>query len=307
MDNSQISQSNTDGMYQPMLTANRIFKMSLAISGLILLAGAFYGGIIMGKNSIKLPISSDVSEQTQKLATSRINQVVRIYSSLNRNFSLYLYSPDDQSKCLYGIEDKQGYKHDISKALGTDKITCSEGMGNISSSFVNWVDGNKFLLDEKVGEIKIVDVANFAVESYKYDASKFDFIGANRSLKYWLFRKIQEKNTSYILLDRDTNVALDNINFESNDRGAQYDEVNDGFLFIDRTFTEESVSTKFDFLSMNDLKLKNILTTEPVEAFGRGCSSEYLLSEPGKVILTPGCLTVGDKYLGTDGNIHIKL
>lgn len=319
MDNSQISQTASADMPQPMVSKNHIFKAILAVGGLVVVASAFYGGIILGKNSIKPPISSDISQQNrtapsqplnQKSEPSCTNQILRVYPSLNRNFSFYLFSANDQNMCLYGIENKEGYKYDVSKALGTDRVTCSEEMGNVSSSFVNWADGDKFLLDEKQGEIKIVDVANFAIETYKYDAGKYDFIGANRSLKYWLFRKIEEANISYILFNRDNTVALDNIHFESNDRGALYDDVNDGFLFIDRTFNEEGVSTvatKFDFLSMNNLKLRNILTTEPVEAFGRGCSSEYLLSEPGEIILTPGCLTVGDKYLGADGNIHIKL
>lgn len=159
----------------------------------------------------------------------------------------------------------------------------------------------------KRGEIKIVDVGKLEAETYKYDASKYDFVGASRSLKYWLFSKSQENNISYILLDRNNNVALDNLSFESNDRGALYDEVNDGFLFISRTYTEQDVSVEFDFLSMSNLTLRNILTTEPVEAPGRGCYSEYLISQPGEIILTPGCLTVGSKHLGSDGNIHIKL
>lgn len=310
MDNSQISQPSATDMPQPMQSKNHIFKTSLAVGGLVVFAGAFYGGIILGKNSIKPPIISDISHQNQTSVASCPNQILRVYPSLNRNFSFYLFSANDQSMCQYGIENKEGYKYDVSKVLGTDKVTCSEQMGYVSSSFVGWADENKFLLDEKQGEVKIVDVVNFAVETYKYDAGKYDFIGANRSLKYWLFRKIEEQDISYILFNRDNTVALNNIHFESNDRGALYDDVNDGFLFIDRTFNEEGVSTvatKFYFLSMNNLKLRNILTTEPFEVFGRGCSSEYLLSEPGEIILTPGCLTVGDKYLSADGNIHIKL
>ena len=58
---------------------------------------------------------------------------------------------------------------------------------------------------------------------------------------------------------------------------------------------------------MNNPSLRNILTTEPVEAPGRGCYSEYLLSKPGEIILTPGCLTVGENRISPDGNIHIKL
>ena len=251
--------------------------------------------------------SSTVSVPTTESTTSYINQIIRIYPSLNRRFSFYIYPADKEDRCLYGIRDKQGYGHDVSKLLGTDRIACSEGQGNLSSSFAGWADEDKFLINKEDGEIKIIDVGKFEADTYRYDASKYSFVSASRSLEHWLFRKKQENNISYILLDRNKNVTLDNVGFESNDGGVLYDEVNNGFLFFSRTYARENVSVKFDFLSMNTLTLRNILTTEFVEAPGRGCYSEYLISQPGEIILIPGCLIVGEKYYGSDGNIHIKL
>lgn len=255
--------------------------------------------------------SDDQSIQPQNNQASNAEQtfsMLRIYPSLDRHFSFYIYPNSvGSSECKYGIRYKEGIGPDVSRALGLEKLTCSERQGNLSSSFAGWADGSKFLINENNGEIKIFDVDDFKAESYTYDTSKYVFVGASRSLNYWLFKKTGQNTTSYILLDRNNNIALDNINFESNDRGVLYDEVNDGFLFISRTFTGEKVSVKFDFLSVNNLNLRNILTTEPVEAPGRGCYSEYLLSKPGEIILTPGCLTVGEKYIGFDGNIHINL
>jgi len=300
-------------------------KVGIFIGGLILLGITFYSGLIFGKSSNKSSPSYSVPQininknsrtslqptqqpVNQPSTTNCINQMIRIYPSLNNRFSFYIYPTDNGDKCIYGIRDKQGYGYDVSEVLGTDRITCSEGQGNLSSTFAGWVDGDKFLINETEGEIKIVNVEKFEADTYKYDATKYKFVGASRSLKYWLFRKVSQGNSvSYILLDRNNNIALDNINFESNDRGALYDEVNDGFLFISRTYTGENVSVKFDFLPMSNLTLRTILTTEPVQTSGRGCYSEYLISQPGEIILTPGCLTVSNKYLGSDGNIHIKL
>jgi len=323
MEESEVNAANN---IKP-LSVNKIgLKLGLILGGLILLGMIFYGGIIVGKTLDKSSNNNSIFSSTQNSqlyqqptqpvqqsiyqapVTGSINQIIRIYPSLNNHFSFYIYPADDSEKCLYGIRDKQGYGYDVNKVLGTDRITCSEGQGNLYSSFISWVDGDKFLLNEPEGEIKIVNVAKFEADTYKYDLTKYKFVGADRSLKYWLFREvIQGTGALYVLFDRNSNIVLDNINFEFNDRGALYDEVNDGFLFISRIFTEESVSVKFDFLPMSTLVLKTLLTSEPVQAPGRGCYSEYLISQPGEIILTPGCLTIGSKYLGSDGNIHIKL
>jgi hypothetical protein len=86
-----------------------------------------------------------------------------------------------------------------------------------------------------------------------------------------------------------------------------YDEVNDGFVFIKRTFTTDTTSIRFDFLALPNLSLRTVLTTKPVPSVGRGCLSEYLVPTPGEIVLTPGCLNVAPEYIGADGNIHIKL
>jgi hypothetical protein len=320
-------EENTQNNDKSSINIAKLSRRTLIIGSLagelILLAIVFYGGLIIGKSSNKTSTCNSVTQlnknsqpnqqPTQQLAnqspaTGNINQMVRIYPSLNRSFSFYIYPANSRDTCAYGIRDKQGYGYDVSEVLGADTIICSEEQGTLSSSFAGWADGNKFLINEKDGEIKIIDVEKFEAETYKYDASKYNFVGANRTLKYWMFRKINQGNpVAYILLDKNNNVVLDNINFESNDRGALYDEVNDGFLFISRTYSGENVSVKFDFLPMNNLSLRNILTTEPVEVQGRGCYPEYLISQPGEIILFPGCLTVKNKYLGSDGNIHIRL
>ena len=50
-------------------------------------------------------------------------------------------------------------------------------------------------LKEKDGEINIVDVRKFEAENYQYDAGTLNFVGANRSLKYFLFRKTNQEKS----------------------------------------------------------------------------------------------------------------
>lgn len=305
------------------LNSKKISRLNIAIGGLagglILFSVIFYTGLITGSNLARNSLDAKIQNllPVYKSQESSINQpddssntykLIRTYPSLNREFTFYVYSTNSRDKCAYGVKDKQGYSHDVSELLGKDSIICSEGQGNLSTSFVSWVDGNKFLVDMKNGEIKIVDVEKFEVETYRYDVSKYNFLFSNRTLDYWLFRKInQADSVSYILFDRNYDVSLDNINFDSNDRGVLYDEVNDGFLFISRTYSGKNVSIKFDFLPISNLNLRNVLITEPVETLGMGCYSEYLISQPREIILTPGCLSVSEKYLNSNGNIYIRL
>ncbi len=316
MNNAEFVQ--TDIASQPKPSSRNIFasKASYILIGCAMVGLAFVAGLIAGRNRTTPTIpptevinqAASGQQDPQESTTNSFGQVLRIYPSLDRQLSFYVYPYDmDQGLCSYGVVDPLGFSWDLSRILGTDKITCSEGNGNLGTSFVSWVDGDTFLLDERVGEVKIVNVANFSAEKYPYAASDVSFVGADLTLRYWLFREKTEDASSFALLDRNGVAVMDDITFESNDRGAMFDEANNGFLFIGRTFTGQEVSVSFDFLPLDTLTLNNILTTEPTVDPGRGCYPEYLLSQPGEIILTPGCLTVPEKHLGLDGNIHIKL
>ncbi len=321
---ASISSMNTEEVFQeeiepqPAPSSRNIFtsKASLVLIGCTIVGLAFAAGLIAGKNRTTPAIpptevinqAESIQQDPQVAPAVSFGKIVHIYPSLDRQFSFYVYPYDmNQGLCLFGLTDSQGFPLDLRKLLGTDKIVCAEGNGNIESSFVSWVDGDIFLLDEQVGEIKIVNVKDLSVENYPYIAGDIGFVGADRSLRYWLFRESKKDSISYKLLDRNGLAVMNDITFESNDRGAMFDEANNGFLFVSRTFTGEGVSISFDFLSLDTLTMKNILTTEPTATSDTGCSSEYMLSQPGEIILTPGCLTVPDKHLGSDGNIHIRL
>ncbi|PIY69356.1 hypothetical protein COY90_01125 [Candidatus Roizmanbacteria bacterium CG_4_10_14_0_8_um_filter_39_9] len=154
-----------------------IMKIGILTGGLIILGATFWSGLIFGKN-LQTGLQPTQQLVYQPSATKYMSQMIRIYPSLNNHFLFYVYPTGNSEKCLYGIRDKQGYEYDVSEVLGEDRITCSEGQGNLSSSFISWAEGDKFIINEKEGEINIVDVRKFEAETYKYDTVKYKFEGA---------------------------------------------------------------------------------------------------------------------------------
>lgn len=243
----------------------------------------------------------------------------KILISENGEMEIYIYWSTDFSSdaCEVQVNDKEGKVYDVSPFLESDSIWCTAGMGEYATNFKGWLADGSFLLEETAGEIQIVNVLAKSKNEYFYDSADSLFVGANKTGEYWLFRiSVTEGQREYILLDRDKSTILDKIIIDNNDRGVLYDYVNDGFLFISRLYSiekdeegvyHEYVSISLDYLSLGDLGVTTLLTTDKAEVYGRGCSSERLLSVPGEIILTEGCLTVLPKYLGEDGNIHITL
>lgn len=258
--------------------------------------------------NVSVPTNCPVTELDSSLVP---DQFIRVYPSLDGGMSFYVYESGSFGECLYGIIDKQGYTLEVSDLLDLNTITCNREMGRISTSFISWGADNTFVVNEEPGELKIVNVRRSIAESFEYDPQEYVFIAVNTNLDSWLFKKNQDNedyNNTYTVLDRNKNVVLDNIFIESNDRGVMYDEANDGFLFISWFFYEGGKkSVKLQFLSADTLQLRTILSTEPKLSLGSGCTSEYLISVTGEIILTPGCTGVGEEYISEDGYIHIKL
>lgn len=301
----------------------------------VLIGAAFYGGLIFEKNFIdnnkKILLadacknSNNLSGATRDLENSatltKAMGNLQIYSSLDGQFFLY-FSPfeDENNKCFFGIKDRE------SNLITSDIINCNhcgtgeETVYECRSDFLGWKNNNQFLMQDGEGKIKIFGFMQNGFDAegklYEYDQNIYAFRDVNNSLEYWLFWKksTSDKDGShYSLFDRSGKIIIPDIFLEPNSRGVLYDVANDGFLFMDRIYSEnedktkQMMSVKLDFLSLKSLSLRNILTTEPVVVEGRGCLGEELLSKKGEIILTPGCLAVGEKYLSKDGNIHIKL
>lgn len=292
---------------------------------IVLVVVLFVGGLLLGRLPAKIKTKSIQQEPARPLITlnamaSVLGEVLsrgsdlELYPSLDGRFSAFiypLYYETEEDVCIYGIIDHKQYEASkFNRLIENHSFECAQGPVSLNDFiFMRWAEGNKFV--HKNPRLEIIDVEKGEKEIYDYDQSKYYFVDVNRTLEYWLFRKKDSKNkTSYVILDQDKKVVMDNIDDLVNyDRGVLYDEVNDGFLFMSRTFSESEnlVSTRLDFLSLKDMTLRNILTTGPIEAPGMGCSDEFLKSKPGEIILYHGCLTVDDKYLDNEGNIHIKL
>lgn len=259
-------------------------------------------------STLPLPSASSKAEIVDDSDTR-----VRIYPSLDNQYFFHITPvKGNNSECSYQIIDKEGYGYIVKEAMQRDKISCSDqGWTIVSNMFKGWVDGEKFLIEARSGEITVIGVNSFKVEkTYEYDSKLLSFVGANRTLKYWLFEKTPLY--SYVLLDENKKVVKDDINFNSNGQlnyggyGVLYDDVNDGFLFISAQRQQE-VSFKFDFLYTKNLAFKTLLITDPVGVVGRGCGGNKLVSKPGEIIFASSCVTVDKKYISQDGYIHIPL
>lgn len=288
------------------------FNTPLLVVILVLLAGGLllFSKGYFNKGATTLP---NTPSPSLKAVADNNDTGVRIYPSLDNQYFFYITPiKGSNSECSYHIIDKEGYSFVVNDAMHTDRISCAAQGWNITSSvFKGWADGERFLVEKKDGEISVIGVNSFRVEqTYQYDSDSLNFVGANKTLKYWLFEK--EPKYSYVLLDDNNKIVKENINFNANGQlnyggyGVFYDDVNDGFLFISSQGGEK-VSFKFDFLSTKNLSFRTLLTTDPVGVVGRGCGGNKLVSKPNEIIFASSCVTVDKKYISQDGYIHIPL
>jgi hypothetical protein len=228
------------------------------------------------------------------------------YPSLDGRFSLNLYTYENPQVCRFRVMDTAGHKYDVDKLLGTDITSgCDPEEGNdFWHYFGGWVDGDKVVMPDGTGKVNIVDPENLTVETYQYDASNLYFTAVNRSQKYWLFLH-DAGGGDYTLLDQNKNVVLSGL---ASYKNALYDKVNDGFVFtaVDQV-SSSTDSLRLDFLPVNNLKLRNILTTDPFVPAQRDSVPPSLSSKPGEIMYSPGFGGLDLKYFGSDGAIHITL
>ena len=230
------------------------------------------------------------------------------YPSPDNRFAVDVYDVGTESnQCPFRIKDR-GREIDGTRLLGLATIDCWSAMF-FDSAFQGWVDGDRFLIRKAGNDIMIVDIAQSSVRDYQINSGVL-FRGASHTLKYWLFQK--DPDGPYALFGEDRKAVAIDLSIVGNAE-ALYDAVNDGFLFINRDstykFNASTVSVRLDFLSLKNLSLRHMLTTEPTSARDMGCGSTngVVSQTPGEVILYPGCLTVGSKYIASDGNIHLPL
>ena len=234
------------------------------------------------------------------------------YPSLDGRFTLdlYTYPVGDPHNgvvvCRFKIVDNTGHEYDAGKSVGTDITSgCDpEGGNDFWHYFGGWVDGDKFVMPGVAGEIRVIDPQKLTVETYQYDASSLNFIAVSRSMKYWLFSHDAGAGDLSIL-DQNRKVVLSGL---TSYRSALYDTSNDGFVLmaIDQV-SSSTDSLKLDYLPVSNLKLRNVLTSDPFTPAQRDTEPPRLSSKPGEIIYDPGFGGLDAKYFGSDGRIHLKL
>lgn len=239
---------------------------------------------------------------------------IRIYPSPNGEFSFYIYQLDPTmgDQCYYDLENRAGLTYSTNLSLPAT-IQCGEGPGyNFSKVFKGWTDDNRLIFDVEPGVVKVMSPRVKLSETITYDSSNLSLHSINRNLEYWLF---VDNQGTYVLKNKNQQTIVADL--PDSDFPPLYDEVNDGYIFIQREFqqvnypgigeTNQTASVQIQFLDLGEAEVRTVLTTEPYPVEGRGCGPQYTLSRPGELILVTDCLNLDDKYLNADGDISIRL
>lgn len=258
---------------------------------------------------VTTPLESQPRSRYSSTPAKQRESIPYTHKSPDTGFSFTIYYPEsfyeDSQECKYEFKDDDRLL-DIRNLVGRDTIICSSGYGSFWGSFVGWAENGLLLIKDPSGAIRIIDVKNIKISYYDYDSNEISFEGVNKTLDYWLFRRGPKE--SFVLLDKNKRVVLADF-AESVDRPVLYDWVNDGFILISRIEERQDYkSVQFNFLSVKDLSIDTVLITEPEFVPGMGCSPEKIVaSKPGEIIISQGCLRVGEEYKDSDHNIQLLL
>lgn len=264
-------------------------------------------------NHREATFNSEVPEMIENTMDVEKVELVRVLPALDRYHNLYVTYEESHESCEYGIVDITGFNYDsdyISNFLDTNKIACKDdNFSGLVPAYLGWLGENSYAVETESGVVSLINISEYQLEEvnkFEYDSNAFNLIGISKSPNYFLVYDME--NNHYKLLDINKNTVLDNIGPNSYSRGAFYDEVNDGFVFVNGEENSEGLYFVFDFLSVNDLSLRNVLTTLPMEVAGRGCYGDYLVSDTvGQIKFVPGCIDTHDQYKDDEGNIVIDL
>jgi hypothetical protein len=103
---SVVIENNNTSRPKFFLLKKNNMKIGLLLGMLLLIVGTFYGGFVIGKTSVKSLVSTPNPQISQKPQTklppekitvtqtpnkSSFDEMVRIYPSLSRRYSFYIY------------------------------------------------------------------------------------------------------------------------------------------------------------------------------------------------------------------------
>lgn len=270
-----------------------------------------------------IPSPTSISSEVFK-PSARVSETIT-YLSLDKTLSFNFQYSVESTICEFHVKDSTGKEYDMKKLIGYNTGKCVRGPAGTSiETYIGWRK-NKLLLSKNAGEIIIVNFQTESVELHKFDYKRYHFVSVDNNLSYWLFTEapVINKKLSYVVLDNAGNVVKGDMSYEIDSQEeysiffADYDEVNNGYLFISRLYKKnlsptpgqymDTVSNKFDFLDLNTMDFKTLLMTDFKGVVGTECGSDYLKSVQGEIILVPACIVVNKQYVGSDGYIHIPL
>lgn len=235
---------------------------------------------------------------------------------------IFNYYPIDNTsnKCKYFLKTyPAGGIWDMKDLIPSKTIDCTPGyFGGWDSKVLGWKGADKLLMELNEGEILILDIRRNTKKVYNYDKNLYQFNNVDSSLNFWLLRdNLNNKNkaATYYLFDRNQKLLREPLeyNYATSNMygisGVHYDELNNGFLFVSNNYVNSTVSAKFDWLSLDNLTLKTILTTSFVQTAGRDCGTgnEIVSTQKGTLLMTSDCISIDEKYKDAQGNIVIPL
>ena len=294
----------------------------------------FFLGILLSelrdlkiKNSNLLKELSTQKSNTEKPVEDKITVVsadFRMYPSPNGRFILVLKATPEKGEETCDIEiyddlgDPTGYIN-LNESLGLNQFLCGSGMyGLFSREFLGWHDDItlSFLTEEGIQNVTLdnrVDTPNGGnVIIYPNSHKNLQPLDVNSRKELFLFGDFSQDRTQdrMILVDLKSSRILKELTFEKESLTSPvYDYINDGYIYTQRFYTENTVETKVYFLKMSNLSVQSLLEDKQNYWGGRGCGPHRVRSiNEGEVVFDPGgCLIIDKKYFSSDGNLHFSI
>lgn len=178
------------------------------------------------------------------------------------------------------------------------------------TTHLSWVGDRKVAYEAELGKLMIIDITTRETEEILFSSDSGKLVAVSKNADYLAFDKMPSSN------DEPSQFTMYNRNNPENKLSLSvqgrsdllYDHVNDGFVLVWRTDSENDMaSTSVDFYALPGMEKKEVLRTSPQTVRGRGCASTFLYSEPEKIHLQASCYPIPNALLSEDGTVTLDL